>query len=82
METTTNTTLSVAEAWRSAISLTFAEVKHIFHRVYEWALILSLLAYLFTAVALIFSEGESPLPNVVGLAMVLAMVAIARHYCK
>ena len=71
METTNNTTLTTAAAWRAAISLTCADVRAFLSSAFEVLKAVALLVYILVAFCLTFNESETLLPNLAGITMFL-----------
>lgn len=73
METTTNTTITTAAAWRVALSLTLTDARSFVRTAFELIKIIFAFAYLGAAVLFMFSEDEQSIAlNIVGLVMIAA----------
>ena len=79
MEATTNTTLTTAAAWRTAISLTCADVRAFLSTAFEVMKAIFALVYLFAALCLCFNESETLLPNAAGVIMFAVAALIVKR---
>lgn len=64
-----NTTLTAAEAWRAAFSLTYANVRKFLNDALFWAKVFLAFCYIVATFLLLFNESETLIPNGIGLAM-------------
>lgn len=76
MELQNNTTLTTADAWRQAISLTLTDARSFVRTAFEIIKIIFAFTYLGAAVIFTFSEDETSMAlNIVGIVMILVAAA-------